>query len=45
MKCDYLNEIAKTLLYYDGQATVEIFKEYPQFLKYDINLKNIILAK
>lgn len=45
LKCDYLNEIAKTLLYYDGQATVETFDEYPQFLKYDINLKNIILAK
>ena len=25
----------ETLLYYDGQADVNTFEEYPQFLKYD----------
>ncbi|MGN0448669.1 MAG: esterase/lipase family protein [Acutalibacteraceae bacterium] len=29
------NKLIEALLYYDGQATVDTFSEYPQFLQYD----------
>jgi len=35
MKADNLTEMSKTLLYYDGQATVSTFAQYPQFMRYD----------
>ena len=31
---DYLDEFTQTLLYHDGQATVETFAEYPRWLLY-----------
>ncbi len=39
---DCLEDMVNTLLYYDGQASVETFEEYPRFLKYDCD--NDILA-
>lgn len=36
LRNDFLNDMAKDLLYYDGQATVDTFEEYPQFLRYKI---------
>lgn len=44
-KCDYLNEMAKVLLYSDGQATVDTYEKYPQFLMYDLDAKEICPAK
>ena len=35
LKNDFLSQMAKDLLYYDGQATTETFEEYPQFLIFD----------
>lgn len=42
-KSDYLNQMAKDLLYYDGQADVKTFEQYPQFLKFDM-LKRTVTA-
>ncbi len=33
--CRGYDEMIKALLYYDGQATVETFEEYPRFMYYD----------
>lgn len=41
-KSDFLNTMAKDLLYYDGQATVDTFEQYPQFFKYDM-LKQMVV--
>lgn len=44
LKNEYLNTMAKELLYYDGQATVKTFTQYPQFLKFDPFVMNIVAA-
>lgn len=35
--CEDFKTFVKTLLYYDGQATVDTFEEYPRFLVYGMN--------
>ncbi len=34
---DVTDKMTDDLLYYDGQATVDTFEEYPRFMKYDIS--------
>lgn len=34
-KSEWLNQMAKDLLWYDGQADVTTFEEYPRFLKFE----------
>ena len=35
VSCDNFETFKKTLLYYNGQATVDTFEEYPRFMYYD----------
>ena len=37
-----MEHFIKVLLYYDGQATVDTFEEYPRFLYYDEETKEIV---
>ena len=39
--CDNFETFKKTLLYYNGQATVDTFEEYPRFMYYDEDTNEI----
>lgn len=41
-KSDFLDEMAKELLWYDGQADVNTFAEYPQFMKFSPVARGVV---
>lgn len=43
--CGEFNDFVKTLLYTDGQATVDTYSFYPRYLKYDEATNGIIVNK